>query len=139
MKTLILSLLLICNVMAITAKDAAWVLNAQTDLHKALKQAKQENKDMVLLLVVKDGCEWCEKMVHETMQNRNIKDALSDAIIVIIDSKSDLAKKYKTTLTPSVFFIDAKTEKSVYTQVGYEKAGSFLISIISAKDNIGQE
>jgi thioredoxin-related protein len=73
------------------------------------------------------------------MQNRDVKDALSDAIIVIIDRKSDLAKKYRTTLRPSVFFIDTKTEKSVYTQVGYEKAGSFLISIINAKDNIDQE
>jgi len=139
MKTLILSLLLICNLMAITAKDAAWTLDAQTDLHKALEQAKQEKKDMVLLLVVKDGCEWCEKMVHETMQDRDIKDALSDVVIAIIDSKSDLAKKYKTTLTPSLFFIDARTEKVIYTQVGYEKAGSFLITIISAKDQIEQE
>ena len=139
MKTFILSLLLIGNLMAITAKDAAWSLDAQTDLHKALKQAKHEKKNMILLLVVKDGCEWCEKMVHETMQNRDVKDALSDAIIVIIDRKNDLAKKYRTTLTPSIFFIDAKTGKSVYTQVGYEKAGSFLISIINAKDNIEQE
>jgi len=139
MKTILFSLLLICNLMAITAKDAAWTLDAQTDLHKALKQATQEKKSMVLLLVVKDGCEWCEKMVHETMQNRDIKDALSDAIIVIIDSKSEYAKKYKTTLTPSVFFIDAKTKESVYTQVGYEKAGSFLITIINARDKIEQE
>ena len=139
MKTLLLSLLLICNLMAITAKDAAWTLDAQTDLYKALKQAKKEKKEMVLLLVVKDGCEWCEKMVHETMQNRDIKDALSDTIIVIIDNKSDLAKKYKTTLTPSIFFIDAKTGKSVYTQVGYEKSGSFLITIISARDKLEQE
>ncbi len=139
MKILILSLLIICNVMAITAKDAAWVLNAQTDLHKALKQAKQEKKEMVLLLVVKDGCEWCEKMVHETMKNPNVKNALIDTVVVIIDNKSDHAKKYKTTLTPSVFFIDPKTEKSIYTHVGYEKAGSFLISIINAKDNIEPE
>ena len=136
MKTLILSLLLICNVMAITAKDAAWVLNAHTNLHKALKQAKQEKKEMILLLVVKDGCEWCEKMVHGTMKNRNVKNALADTVVVIVDSKSDPAKKYNTILTPSVFFIDPKTEKSVYSQVGYEKAGSFLISIINAKDHI---
>jgi len=136
MKTLILLLLLICNSMAITASDAAWILNAQTDLHKAFEQAKQEKKTMILLFVVKNGCEWCEKMVHETMQNSNVKNALSDAIIVIIDINSELAKKYKATLTPSVFFIDVKTGKSIYKQIGYEKPGSFLISIINAKDNI---
>ncbi len=139
MKILILSLLLMCNVMAISAKDAAWVLNAQTDLDKAFKQAKQEKKEMILLLVVKDGCEWCEKMVYGTMKNPDVRNALDDTIVVIIDRKSEHARKYKTTLTPSVFFIDAKTEKSIYSQVGYEKAGSFMISIINAKDNIGQD
>jgi len=136
MKTLIFLLLIICNSMAITAKDAAWVLDAQTDLHKALEQAKQEKKDMILLLVIQNGCEWCEKMVHGTMQSNSIKNALDDTIVVILDIGSDLAKKYKTTLTPSAFFIDAHTGKSIYKQIGYEKPGNFLISIINAKDNI---
>jgi len=137
MKTLIFLLLLICsNSMAITAKDAAWALDAQTNLHKALEQAKKEKKEMVLLLVIQNGCQWCEKMVHGTMQSPNIKNTLDDTIVVIIDIGSELAKKYKVKLTPAAFFIDVKTGKSVYQQIGYEKPGSFLISIIHAKDNI---
>ncbi len=139
MKIVILSFLLVCNLMAITANDAAWVLDAQTDLNKAYTLAKQEKRSMIVLLVVKDGCEWCEKMVYETMQKPEVKNALSNAIVVVGDIRSDPIKHFNATLTPTVFFIDAKTKKSIYKQVGYERSGSFLISIISAADKIDQE
>ena len=44
MKTFILSLILVCNLLAVTAEDAAWLLNAQTDFGKALKKAEHEKK-----------------------------------------------------------------------------------------------
>ena len=138
MKTLILSLILVCNLLAVTAEDAAWLLNAQTDFGKAIKKAKDEKKPMVVLLVVKDGCNWCEKMVLETMQDQKIKDALADAVVVVADFNSNLAKSYNAKLTPTVYFIDAKTKKSIETQVGYEKAGNFLITIVSAFDTLEQ-
>jgi thioredoxin-related protein len=125
--------------MAISAEDAAWLLNAQTDLNKAFTQAKKEKTPMIVLLVVKDGCSWCEKMVNETMQDNTIKNALADAVIVVTDFHSEAAKTYETVLTPTVYFIDAKTGKSIGTQVGYEKAGNFLITVISAFDTVDQD
>jgi len=139
MKIFILSFFLMCNLMAITANDAAWILDAQTDLNKAYKLAKQEKRSMIVLLVVKDGCDWCEKMVHGTFQDPKVKNALSDAVVVVSDIRSDLGKQFKATMTPTVFFIDPKTKKSIYKQIGYERSGSFLISIISAADKIDQE
>jgi len=136
MKSLLLSFLLVSNLMAITATEYAPTINAVTDLDKAYEKVKSEQKEMILLLIVKDGCHWCEKMVEETLQDKTVKEALSDTVIIIVDLDTALAKKFKAEQTPSMVFIDVKTKKSVYEQVGYEKPGAFMITIISAQDNL---
>ena len=133
MKTLIMFALLVCNLLAISAQDAAWVLNAQTDLTKAFKLAKAENK-MLLLVVVKDDCNWCEKMVYDTLKDKNIQESLTNTVTVIVDVSEKLPDTFKVTRTPAIFFIDAKTKKSVLENVGYIKKGGFLIDIISANE-----
>ena len=133
MKTLIMFALLVCNLLAISAQDAAWVLNAQTDLTKAFKLAKAENK-MLLLVVVKDDCNWCEKMVYDTLKDKNIQESLTNTVTVIVDVSEKLPDTFKVTRTPAIFFIDAKTKKSVLENVGYIKKGGFLIDIISASE-----
>ncbi len=138
MKTLLLSILLICNLMAVTAEDAAWLLNGTTDFNKAVKKAQNEKKAMIVLLVVKDGCNWCEKMVNGTMQDQAVRNALEDAILVIADFNSIPARTYNAQLTPTIYFIDPKTKKSIATQIGYEKPGNFLITIMSAFDTLDQ-
>jgi thioredoxin-related protein len=136
MKTLLLSLLIVSNLLAITAKEYAPTLNALTNINDAYTKAKNEKKEMILLIVIKDGCHWCEKMVEITMQDRAVKDALSNTVVVLTDFNSKLSKTYKAEQTPSMFFIDVKTKKSIYSQVGYEKPGTFMITIISAQDNL---
>jgi len=133
MKAVIMFVLLVCNLMAISAQDAAWVLNAQTDLTKALQKANAEKK-MVLLVVVKDDCNWCEKMVHETLKDKDIQDNLSNTVTVIVDVNGKLPNDFKVTKTPAIFFIDAETKKSILENVGYVKKGAFLIDIISANE-----
>ena len=137
MKTVIMFALLVCHLMAISAQNAAWVLDAQTDLNKAFKMAKAENK-MMLLVVVKDDCTWCEKMVYDTLKDKDIQDNLSNMVTVIVDVNEKLPDTLKVTQTPAIFFIDAKTKKSVLENVGYIKKGGFLIDIISANEMIGE-
>ena len=133
MKTVMLFVLLVCNLMAISAQEAAWVLDAQTDLTKALQKAKAEKK-MVLLVVVKDDCNWCEMMVHYTLKDKDIQDNLSNMVTVIVDVNGKLPNDFKVVKTPAMFFIDAEQEKSVFKNVGYVKKGAFLIDIISANE-----
>ena len=133
MKTVMMFVLLICNLMAISAQEAAWVLDAQTDFTKAFQKAKAENK-MVLLVVVKDDCNWCEMMVHNTLKDKDIQDNLSNMVTVIVDINEKLPNDFKVTKTPAMFFIDAKKEKSVFKNVGYVKKGAFLIDIIYANE-----
>ena len=126
-------IMLVCNLMAISAQDAAWVLDAQTDLTKALQKAKAENK-IVLLVVVKDDCNWCEKMLYDTLKDKNIQENLANTVTVIVDINGKLPDAFKVRQTPAIFFIDAKKEKSIWENVGYIKKGAFLIDIISANE-----
>ena len=134
MKTFLLSLLLVCNLMAYTAEQYAPTIHALTDLDNAYTKAKNENKAMIFLLVVKGGCHWCEKMVEKTLQDKAVKNALSDAVTVITDLDSTFSRQFKAEQTPSMYFIDAKTKKVMYEQVGYEKPGAFMITVISAQE-----
>lgn len=133
MKAVIMFALMVCNLMAISASEAAWVLDAQIDLTKALQKAKAENK-MVLLVVVKDDCNWCEKMVYNTLKDKSIQESLTNTVTVIVDVNEKLPDTFIVTQTPAIFFIDAKTKKSVLENVGYIKKGGFLIDIISANE-----
>ncbi len=137
MKHIVIALFFVCQLFAITAKDAAWVLDAQTSLQKAVKKAEAEHKKMVVLVVVKDGCGWCEKMVHETLSDKKVRQKLSDdAVMAVIDLYSPQAKKLGAEYTPMVYFWDVKRHKPVHTLLGFEKAGTFLIDIVSAIDKI---
>ncbi|RRS30043.1 MAG: hypothetical protein P794_08805 [Epsilonproteobacteria bacterium (ex Lamellibrachia satsuma)] len=136
MKTVIILAILVCNLMAISAQDAAWVLDAQTGLNKAYQKAEAEKKKLVLLVIVKDGCHWCESMVFDTLKDKDIQENLADIVTVVADVNDKLPKEFKATATPAMFFIDVKTKKSVLENVGYIKKGGFLIDIISAKDMV---
>jgi thioredoxin-related protein len=137
MKHIIIALLFVCQLFAITAKDAAWVLDAQPSLQKALKRAEAEHKKMVVLVVVKDGCGWCEKMVHETLSDKSVRQKLSDdAVVAVIDLYSPQAEKLGAMYTPTIYFWDVKGNKPVQTSLGFEKAGAFLIDIVSAMEKI---
>ena len=136
MKIIIIFVLLVYNLMAISVEDAAWLLNAETDLNKAYKVAKTQKKKMLLLVIVKDGCNWCSMMVENTLRDKTIQANLEDMVTVVVDSNNTLPKTFKTKLTPTMFFIDVENKKSVLKQTGYIKKGTFLIDIISASEMV---
>ncbi len=136
MRIFIVSIVTICNLMAISAKDAAWVLDAQNSVNQAYNIAKAQKKKLVLLVVVKDGCNWCEMMVNDTLSDDNVRYELSDLVTVVTDIDSGIAKRLGVTLTPSMYFLDAKTHRPVHKHIGYEKPGSFIIDIVTAKEKV---
>ncbi len=139
MKTFLVSLLMISSLMAITAKDAAWILDAQSNLTKAYQKAKAEKKKLVLLIVVKDGCNWCELMIHNTLSDDNVKYELEDMVTVVTDISSKIAQTLDVDLTPSMYFLNAATHRPVHKHIGYEKPGSFIIDIVTAKEKVEEE
>ncbi|KYJ86000.1 hypothetical protein AS592_05285 [Sulfurovum riftiae] len=127
---------MISSLMAITANDAALVLDAQTSLTNAYKKAKAQKKKLILLVVVKDDCNWCELMVHNTLSDDNVKYELEDMVTVVTDISSKIAQTLDVKLTPSMYFIDASTHRPVHKHIGYEKPGSFIIDIVTAKEKV---
>ena len=139
MKILIVFIFMLNSMMAISAEDAAWYLGAETSLAKAYQKAKKEKKNLILLVVVKDGCKWCELMVNKTLRDPNIQENLSDLVTVVVDVNDKLPQDFRAERTPAIFFIDAKRKKSVLENVGYVKKGGFLIDIVSAKEMMDKE
>lgn len=135
MKHMLIVVLFACQLFAITAKDAAWVLGAQTSLDEAVKKARVEHKKMVVLVVVKDGCGWCEKMVNETLNDKKVHQKLSeDAVVAVIDLHTEQAEQLGAMYTPTIYFWDVKRNRSVQSSLGFEEAGSFLIDYVSAME-----
>ena len=139
MKTLLLLLTLSHALFAINVADAAQILKAQTSLPQAQTKAQKEHKPIIMLLVIKEGCHWCELMVKETLGSRMIQNALGEMVVLITEQHSALAKHYGATATPAVYFLESQTGKVLYEQLGYEKPGSFLINIRSAEEALTPE
>lgn len=136
-RILLLSAFLLSTIHAINAEEAVWLLDAQTELDKAFEMAQKEKKPMVLLVIIKDGCIWCERMVNETLKDKKVKEQLNDlSITVIKDFDEKRPSEYNATLTPTLFFIDAKKKNILQKIVGYEKSGSFLMDIVSAEEKV---
>jgi len=138
MKHLLLFVTLTYTLLAINVEDASHILKAETSMKEAQNKADKEKKEIIMLVVIKDGCNWCERMVHETLPSPMIQDNLYDVVTLVTDLHSDLAKKYNATATPSVYFIGRSTGKVLFSQVGYEKPGSFLINIHFAKNKLDE-
>ena len=136
MKTFILLLLMAGHLMAVSVDDAAWLLDAQTNLNKAFKKAETAQKKLLLIVVIKDGCSWCEMMVHETLSDKNVRNRLSDMVILVTDIHSKTAKNLNTQLTPSMYFIDVAAKKVLHEHIGFEKPGSFIMDIVTAEDRV---
>jgi thioredoxin-related protein len=139
MKIIVLFFLFLSTIFAITADDAAWLIDAQRDVDKAYAKAMKEKRDMVLLVVVKDGCSWCELMVHETLKDAEIQRRLSDMVIVVRAYGEKLPEGLETSSTPTMFFLSARTKKVLLKQVGYVKKGSFMIDITTAEEMLYAE
>lgn len=101
----------------------------------ALEIAKKEHK-MVMLLVVADYCPWCKKFERKILENPEVKEVVSrDFIPVAIDKKTDMGsypKEFAAGLIPAVFFIDPKTQKSIYEVVAYRKKDEYLLNLSEA-------
>ena len=139
MKTVILFLLILSNLLAITAEDAAWLIDAQRDVDKAYAKAHKEQKSMILVVVVKDGCSWCERMVHDTLKDADVQDQLFDTVTVVRAYGEPLPEGLEVTSTPTMFFLDAKSRRMILKQVGYIQKGSFIIDIATASSELSED
>lgn len=125
MKTLIILLCLVSSLFAISSVDAAFVLGFHEDYPTALAQA-QEEKKLLVLVVIKDPCPYSERMVHSTLSDPQVTQSLKDFVPVIVDKDSPLPSQFEADLFPTIFFIDPKKESGILKRIGYHSTKQFL-------------
>ena len=125
MKLFLISLLLVQVLFASNAKEDAIALGVENIFSVALEKAKSEKK-MLIMVIVKKNCRWCDKLVKRTLSEAEVKEARKDYTLVIVDRNDDFPNQYKEDISPSIFYIDSMTQKTVYESVGYVGKKCFL-------------
>lgn len=106
-----------------------------TDYEAALKQAKAENKDVLIDFTGSDWCGWCIKLSDEILDKPAFKDyAKENLILVYIDfpkskeqskelvaQNKELAKKFGVRGFPTLIILDSDGDK--IGQMGYMRGG----------------
>ncbi|DAB39875.1 MAG TPA: hypothetical protein CFH81_06530 [Sulfurovum sp. UBA12169] len=113
-------------------------LSENINIHQLSLEAWKANK-YLFLFFHKEGCGYCERMLDESLKNRDIKSKLTkDFIFIKVDideqgvveyrdfngTKHAFAKSLKIGLYPSLIFMD-QNNTIVYGVVGYRKVEEF--------------
>ncbi len=133
MKTFILLLGLACSLLAISAEDAAFVLDYHDNYKTALSKAKSEDR-LLMLFIVQDPCPYCERQVNDTLSDIRVVKSLKELVCVVVDKHSPLPSAFKTQITPMTFFIDPNSEEGIWESFGYVSVELFLDDIQEAKN-----
>jgi thioredoxin-related protein len=79
----------------------------------ALKQAKAENKDLIVFLI-KNNCKQCKNIVAKIFTNQSYIDKINKnfiSVIVNIDDKHSYPREmYWSNEYPTLFFVNSKNE-----------------------------
>ncbi len=111
---------------ATDATLAAKHLGAEQSYAQAVAKARNTGK-MLVMVVVKEHCRWCQKLVDRTLSDPKVQKRLGEAFVTLIVDKDDTyPATFKEDFFPSIFYIDPKTEQSVYENVGYVRTKCFL-------------
>ncbi len=136
MKTLFFLLFFSLSIFADNIDNYAKEMNFQRDYKTALAKAKKENK-MLVMILSSDYCPWCRKFERKTLSSSLVKSRLDKRVItLLVDKKYDahlFPKKFKTTLTPLVFFINPKDESILSQHAGYVKKREFVSILDNAQ------
>lgn len=132
MKVLIVLLSIVCSLLAIDAKDAAFVLGYNEDYKTALAQAKEEKK-LLMLVIIQDPCPYCERLIDNTLSDPKIVHVLEDFVSVIVNQHSPLPSAFESSVIPMTFFIDPENEDGIWESMGYISVEQFLDDIKEAQ------
>lgn len=86
----------------------------------ALKKAKEEKKDIVLVLV-SDYCPWCDRLKKEVLSLEYTTELLQEYYIpLILNNSVDMyPDKFSSRIVPAIHFISYKDESIIETVVGF--------------------
>ena len=132
MRYLILFFLLYGSLIANEAKEAAWQIGAMESYPAAIAKAKEEKKILVMV-IVKEHCRWCHKLVDETLSNDAVQKRLHAFVALVVDKDDSYPAEFKEDFFPALFFVDYATGKSMYENIGYINVKNFLNDLDGAE------
>ena len=130
-------LITIASLVAFSAASMAAESGWLTDYEAAKKQAKEENKPILINFTGTDWCGWCIKIEKEIFSKEEFKTyAKENLILMEVDfpekkkqndevkaQNKKLDKEFKIEGYPTIFLIDAEGKK-LSEDIGYRKGGA---------------
>ncbi|MGE4397690.1 MAG: thioredoxin family protein [Sulfurimonas sp.] len=127
MKTLLALLLTVLIASAQSYKEFAKEMGYETNYKKALKKAKDENKELLVVMIT-NNCPWCIRFEKTTLSDKTIDELIKRKYIPLIINKNDggFPPYLNTPIVPTTYIIDPKDEKSDYERMGFMGKAEFL-------------
>lgn len=124
MKKIILLLLTTLTLFGANAKDAAFLLDYQEVYAKALAQAKQKHK-VLMMVIVKEPCPYCDMLVDDTLDTPEIKAKLKDFVPLVIAHDGKYPDKFRPPVRPVTLFINPDNSTILTSLAGYRDVPVF--------------
>lgn len=107
-------------------------LNVLHNYEEAVQKAKEENKD-IYLLIVSDTCKWCRKFENTTLQDDPTINELNKSYVMVALSRDrdTLPKNLYAKRVPKHYFL-TKNEEEIHSFLGCwnpEDFASFLSDV----------
>jgi len=120
MKLLLLASLLVIQLFGKSYTEFANKMNYEINYETALKKAKEEQKD-IMFLVVSNFCPWCQKLEKLVLSKDKYDKPIHDKYIPLILNKDEgkFPKKFETPFIPTVYFVDYNTGDIKKKVIGY--------------------
>ena len=134
MRTILILFLLLLSLHA--SSQNAQKLGYYSNYKEALAVAKEKDKPL-MLIVVTSYCPWCRKFERKSLSSEKVATYIKKYFIpVIVDRNKDaehFPSLYQTPRIPTVFYIDAHTEKVYWETVGYLNRSDMSEAVEDAK------
>ena len=123
MKFIVISLFLSY---ALIASSSFKELGYETNYNTALKKAKDQNKQIVMVLV-SSHCPWCERLEEEVLFLEYTNELLQKNYIPLVQYSGgdEFPAKFDSYVVPTIHFIDSKNESLIESIYGFNNNWRF--------------
>lgn len=106
----------------------AKVMNYETNYKIALEKAKKEDKKLMVFMSM-PYCPWCRKLENRILSQTHIDKIIKEKHVPLMlnyQKKAFPKKLTKSNITPTLYILNAKTEKIEETFIGFSARNMFL-------------
>ncbi len=112
----------------VSHKDFATDMQYETDYKTALLKAKKAGKPLMIFMTT-NYCPWCRKLESRVLSKAGIDQKIKQKYIPLmlnLDEKKFPAQFHEIVFTPTIYIVNASSEKIEHTFIGYGSKDDFL-------------